>query len=131
MSRFARLGIASIVLGAFGSPLLLGCGGPTLGSCGWPQFCIWEDRDWSGDSWGPAAAVPDYNYWNWPGTDDDIDNEISSYLNRTGCRVRLHQDTNYAGQYSDIESGERAPYLEDDPNGDVGDNEASSHGVHC
>ena len=96
------------------------------------RFCVYEDRGYGGGrrTWSTAGTnnfVPNYNAIQWPSTNDAIDNEVSSYVNRSNKVIQLYQAVNCGHDVTTIAPGEMQDNLTGDPNGDVGDNEASSH----
>jgi hypothetical protein len=96
------------------------------------RFCVYEDRGWGGSrrTWSTAGtnnSVSDYRGVEWPNTNDVIDNEVSSYVNRSNKVIQLYQAVRCGHDLTTIEPGEMQDNMTGDPNGDVGDNEASSH----
>jgi hypothetical protein len=124
-----------ITIGAL-APLVsvLGCEPSPWHGCPYDTFCVYENKAYGGNvkKWPEGSTDSDYRNNRWSTmTSDGMDNEVSSYVNRTDCTVVLFQDVGLQGQRSTIGAGEMQDDMRNDPNGDVGDNEASGHDSGC
>jgi hypothetical protein len=126
------------VLGLVGVGLLAGtvtvaCEPDPWMGCPENRFCVWRDRSFGGHRrvFAPGNSQHDYLEITWPGTSNQMDNDVSSYVNRTDCIVRLWQDNDYDDSHdkSIVPPGYIQDQMQGDPNGGVGDNELSSHRI--
>ena len=126
------------MLGLVGVGLLAGtvtmaCEPDPWKGCPPNTFCVWRDRNFGGyrATFAPGSNRHDYQELRWPGTNNTMDNDVSSYVNRSDCVVLLFQDNDYdlVHDVSIIGPGYVQDSMQGDPNGNVGDNELSSHRV--
>jgi hypothetical protein len=98
-----------------------------VGSCDSGKFCLFENNDFNQGNtnhWLDLTS-DDWDLRNnyWTGSNDSIDNELSSVKNRRGCNVRLWQNVGGTGAHTRIDSGQDDGFL---ANNDIGDNRASA-----
>jgi hypothetical protein len=123
------LSVGAFVVGTVGSTA---CEPDPWHGCPQGRFCVYEDRGFGGsrvifNTAGTNNREPNYNHIKWAGTNDIIDNEVSSYVNHSNKLIQLYQAVNCGHDLTTIEPSEMQDNMTGDPNGDVGDNEASSH----
>ena len=116
-----RLG--TLVIGCIALLQLQGCR-PGIDACPSDRFCVWENRDYGSHQIRWIDPQPDYRDWVWPGTNDVMDNEVSSVANTRRCHVDLFQHPDYEGAVLGIPSFAATGNLDGYT---VGDNQASSH----
>lgn len=124
-TNLGRAAVAALV--GLASVQLQGCT-PDIFGCGEGRFCIYENEAF--ESHRNDFNVTDYTYTNnsWPGTNDGLDDETSSWANNTGCPITIYREANHMGTYDFLEPffGTWSPSMD----GNVGDNQVSSH-IKC
>lgn len=133
LSGRVRRGLRVIATITAVAPLAItaGCDPDPWKGCYIGQFCVYENRGFGGHIKRWSGSDSDYRNNKWYMGSDFMDNEVSAYVNRSDCTIHLFQDVGHEGQVSHIAPGYVQDSLEGDPNGDVGDNEASSHSFQC
>lgn len=95
------------------------------GICQNGEFCVYRDSNRSGPvlDWNRAGDDNAYSNNTWPIVGGNVNDEASSYWNRTNCKVRVYRDSNQNGTGETFDPGERQNFSATA----VGNDRASSH----
>jgi Peptidase inhibitor family I36 len=98
------------------------------GVCEAGEFCLFEHEDFRGDvidygTSGGRTCDSSYSNNNFPGTNHDVDDQTSSWFNRTNLTIRIYDDDNYQSGGSTLPPGS----LGDLRDTNTGQDDASSH----
>jgi hypothetical protein len=98
-----------------------------VGSCDPGKFCLFENNDYNQGNTNHWLDLTrdDWDLRNnyWTGSNDSIDNELSSVKNEMNCRVRLWQHVGGTGAHTRLDPGQWDGFL---ANNAIGDNRASA-----
>jgi len=103
------------------------------------RICLWEHGNYQGKLFTTAlASIANYQDYNFPGSSQDVNDDVSSLFNNTSKWVVFFRDSNYGDKAICVGPGKKHPRLGDfvfnpicgSPCGTM-DNRLSSHKTYA